>query len=169
VPVGIVGGKPNPSRILVAMDCSEGASRAARFAGGLLRDNPKASMTLFHATRGFGILPLARDYFSVPEEQTDWIERERETLAIDEEKMSACFGEITRNLAEEGIDRERIRTRIVQARSRSEAIIEAARTEGCETLVVGRRGLSRVEEFIMGRVSSKVLQMAPDSAVWVGP
>jgi hypothetical protein len=34
-------------------------------------------------------------------------------------------------------------------------------------IVVGRRGLSRVEEFFMGRVSDKVLQLAKEMAVWV--
>ncbi|MHC4842819.1 MAG: hypothetical protein ACYTEE_03370 [Planctomycetota bacterium] len=32
---------------------------------------------------------------------------------------------------------------------------------------MGRRGLSRVEDFFMGRVSKKVLQLAKWTAVWV--
>ena len=38
---------------------------------------------------------------------------------------------------------------------------------GYGTIVVGRRGLSTVEEFDMGRVSNKLVQAAKDRAVWV--
>jgi len=33
--------------------------------------------------------------------------------------------------------------------------------------VVGRRGLSKIQEFFMGRVSSKVVQLAGAQTVWV--
>jgi nucleotide-binding universal stress UspA family protein len=45
--------------------------------------------------------------------------------------------------------------------------VEEARNSSCGTIVMGRRGLSRVEEFFMGRVSKKVLQLAKWNAVWV--
>jgi len=32
---------------------------------------------------------------------------------------------------------------------------------------VGRRGLSRIQEFYMGRVGNKVMQMAREMAIWV--
>ncbi|MBE9535512.1 MAG: universal stress protein, partial [Proteobacteria bacterium] len=35
------------------------------------------------------------------------------------------------------------------------------------TIVVGRRGLSEVEEFPMGRVSNKIIHMSKELAVWV--
>ena len=51
--------------------------------------------------------------------------------------------------------------------SRAKAIVEEAKNGGYGTIVVGRRGLSRVEEFFMGRVSNKVMQLAQAMAVWV--
>jgi nucleotide-binding universal stress UspA family protein len=67
-----------------------------------------------------------------------------------------------------GLNRDRISTKIRSgAASRAEAIVEEARNSGCGTIVVGRRGLSRVEDFFMGRVSKKVLQLAKWTAVWV--
>ena len=41
------------------------------------------------------------------------------------------------------------------------------REGGYGTIVVGRRGLSKVYEFFMGRVSDKVLHLAKDMAVWI--
>jgi nucleotide-binding universal stress UspA family protein len=51
--------------------------------------------------------------------------------------------------------------------SRAGAIIEEALKWGYGTIVVGRRGLSHVEEFSMGRVSNKIIHMAKEMAVWV--
>jgi nucleotide-binding universal stress UspA family protein len=45
--------------------------------------------------------------------------------------------------------------------------MDKAREEGYGTIVVGRRGLSRVHEFCMGRVSNKLIQMGREQAVWV--
>jgi hypothetical protein len=47
--------------------------------------------------------------------------------------------------------------------------MEEATKGGYGTIVVGRRGVSKVYEFLMGRVSNKVIQMAKDQAVWVVP
>ncbi|MEE8620893.1 MAG: universal stress protein [Syntrophobacteria bacterium] len=37
------------------------------------------------------------------------------------------------------------------------------------TIVMGRRGLSKVREFLMGRVTNKVLHRAEGFAVWIVP
>jgi nucleotide-binding universal stress UspA family protein len=59
-----------------------------------------------------------------------------------------------------------IRT-VTGAHSRAAVIITEALEGGYGTIVVGRRGLTNVEEFIMGRVSNKVIHMAREMAVWV--
>ncbi len=51
--------------------------------------------------------------------------------------------------------------------SRAGYIIETAATEDCGAIVVGRRGLSRIAEFFIGRVSSKVVQASDAHTVWV--
>ena len=42
----------------------------------------------------------------------------------------------------------------------AELILDACKEEGCDTIVIGSRGLSGVEEFLLGSVSSKVSQYA---------
>ena len=44
--------------------------------------------------------------------------------------------------------------------SRAGAIIQEARQGGYGTIVTGRRGLSEVKEFSMGRVSNKLIYLA---------
>jgi hypothetical protein len=51
--------------------------------------------------------------------------------------------------------------------SRAAAIYEEALRGGYGTIVAGRKGISRVEEFNMGRVTSKLLQLAKGLAVWI--
>ena len=73
-----------------------------------------------------------------------------------------------RRLEKTGVSSDRISTKIVTGMtSRAKAIIEEAKKGGYGTIVVGRRGHSRVEQFFMGRVSNKVVQLGKKMAVWV--
>ena len=51
--------------------------------------------------------------------------------------------------------------------SRADAIVQEADCGGYDTIVLGRKGVSKVEEFLIGRVSAKVLHKAREQAVWV--
>ena len=85
-----------------------------------------------------------------------------------EKAATILLEEAIDRLERAGLKRDRISTEIRSgAPSRAEAIVEEARSSGYGTIVVGRRGLSRVEEFFMGRVSKKILQLAKWTAVWV--
>ena len=46
-------------------------------------------------------------------------------------------------------------------------VLRLAEEGGFGTVVVGRRGVSRQEEFLFGSVSSKIIHAAKDLAVWV--
>mgnify|MGYP000995027388 CR=1 FL=1 len=47
------------------------------------------------------------------------------------------------------------------------AILKEALSNGCGTIAVGRRGVSDVEEFEMGRVAGKLTQIGRTFAIWV--
>ena len=82
--------------------------------------------------------------------------------------MGPVFEEATSRLEKAGFGGKQITTRTATGvLSRAGAIIEKALKGGYGTVVVGRRGLSEVEEFSMGRVSNKVIHMAKELAVWV--
>jgi nucleotide-binding universal stress UspA family protein len=82
--------------------------------------------------------------------------------------MQEVLTEALGKLEKIGFSRDRVTTKIVTGvASRAKAIVEEAKAGGYGTIVVGRRGLSRVEEFFMGRVSNKVIQLAKEMAVWV--
>ena len=85
-----------------------------------------------------------------------------------EESMKSVFEKATSRLENAGFRRNQITARTATGvLSRAGAIIQYALTGEYGTIVVGRRGLSEVEEFSMGRVSNKVIHMAKELAVWV--
>ena len=151
VPVCVVGGSPQDGKILVAMDTSEEASKVLDFAGSIM-DITDCEVTLLHVIRGL----------------ESWTADASEKLQKAEKAGTTLLEEAVGRLEKAGLNRDRISTKIRSgAASRAEAIVEEARNSSCGTIVMGRRGLSRVEEFFMGRVSKKVLQLAKWNAVWV--
>jgi len=69
-----------------------------------------------------------------------------------------------------GVASERICTRCrVASISRAGDILAEAREGGYGTIIMGRRGISKVRELVMGRVTSKVLNRAEDLALWIVP
>jgi nucleotide-binding universal stress UspA family protein len=151
VPVCVVGGSPQVGKILVAMDTSEEAKKVLEFAGSMM-DITDCQVKLLHVIRGM-------EY---------WTADASEALREAEKAATILLEEAIDRLERAGLKRDRISTEIRSgAPSRAEAIVEEARSSGYGTIVVGRRGLSRVEEFFMGRVSKKILQLAKWNAVWV--
>jgi nucleotide-binding universal stress UspA family protein len=151
VPVCVVGGSPQVGKILVALDTSEEATKVLDFAGSMM-DITDCEVTLLHVIRGL----------------ESWTADASEELQNAEKAATTLLEEAGGRLEKAGLNRDRISIKIRSgAASRSEAIVEEARNSGCGTIVMGRRGLSRVEEFFMGRVSKKVLQLAKWTAVWV--
>ena len=145
VPLCVVGGTPQIGKILVAIDASEGAMRAIDYVGDMV-DSLHWKVTLFHAVRDF----------------------DREELHQAEKSMEHVFEEASGHLEKAGFNSNQITTRMITGvQSRAGAIVVEVLKEGYGTIVVGRRGLSHVEEFFMGRVSNKVIQMARKMAVWV--
>jgi nucleotide-binding universal stress UspA family protein len=159
--VWLIGGRPTPGKILIAMDASEGAMRAALYAGNILAGS-NCQVTLFHVVRDItsGMVDLGGIF---PEGYSNRLLQEAEAL------VRPALAEATAGLVAAGLKPGNITSKIVTGvTSRAGTVVNEARQGGYGTIVVGRRGLSRVEEeFTMGRVSHKVTQLARDLAVWV--
>ena len=145
LPLMMIGRNPLPGKILLALDGSEGAMRALDYVGATLGGFDQ-DVTLLHVIRG-----------------------ELEAYAEEPEKrMSAVFDEAKSRLMKSGFSSDHVTARIITgAHSRAGAIVQEAKRGSYGTIVVGRRGLSRVQDFFMGRVSNKVVQLAKERAVWV--
>ncbi len=145
VPLFVVGINPQPGKVLLALDTSEGAMRAVDYLGSTLGESD-FEVSIIHVIRG---------------EKRAWIE-DREA------EIEPVFNMAKSHLMSCGFDSDQITTKtITGVQSRANAIVKEAKDGDYGTIVVGRRGLSKVRDFFMGRVSNKVIQLAEREAVCV--
>ncbi|MGD9041735.1 MAG: universal stress protein [Desulfobacteraceae bacterium] len=158
-PIWVAGGNPDPGKILLGLDPSQGAMKAVDHLGNILGGSD-SKVTLLHVVRDTTIFEQ-EERSSSTQEREEWL---RETELV----MSPVFEEAKTRLMDAGFGPGQVITRFVtDASSRADTIVEQARLGRYGTIVIGRRGMSRIEEFVMGRVSNKVLQLARDMAVWI--
>lgn len=160
IPVWVVGDEPKPGKILLAVDGSEGAYRAVNYVAKIMGGSDVA-VTLFNVVRGVDYLPMGYDQMLIPEFDEDWMQKAKETI-------TPVFAEARKRLIDAGVPADNIASKIVTgAVSRAGAIVNEAEIDGYGTIVVGRRGLTNLSDFFMGRVSNKVIQLTRKAAVWV--
>lgn len=168
VPVWIVGGKMQRGKFLVAMDTSEGAMHAVNHVASIVAGSPYFEVTLIHIVRGLDIFHQIFEKGIGETLQRDWIAVAEKELEESRKEIEPLFREAKNRLISAGVRPERIKEKIVKGHgSRAGTICDEAGQGAYDTIVVGRRGLSRVQEFFMGRVSNKVIQLAKDRTVWV--
>jgi len=86
----------------------------------------------------------------------------------DEEKMGRFFTEATNLLVQIGVQPEQIEFKFgVKEGELAPAILDEVDLGHYETLVVGRRGLSRMREFFLGSISTELVREAQGCAVCV--
>jgi len=158
IPLVVVGGKPNPNKFIIAFDGSKTSIRSVSSVAAMI-NNTESEIMICHVIRSIGIEKLTLGETPFPE--FDWTE-----LCV--KKIEPAIEEAKKKLVSAGLDPAKIYGKILTEKpSRAGGIIAEARTGGFGTIIVGRRGLSAVDEFFIGRVSRKVLHMAKKMAVWV--
>jgi len=159
-PICVVGGKPEVDKLLVAMDHSPGAMKCVDYVARMLAGS-KCHVTLAHVIRA--LPPMGQEAAD-----EGFFQAMKEEVGRAREQMEFVMEDARSRLLKAGFAREKVDLRMVSdVPSRAVALVEEARAGGCGGIVTGRRGLSRIQEFFMGRVSNKVLQLARDMAVWV--
>lgn len=164
-PLWLVGGTPDPRNVLIAIDASNETMQTVTHAGKLLRDGT-AQITLFHVIRN--MTRAAMEPWAEPEAQAPATELSDEELIRAKHTMVPVFEGAAELLQKIGVAKDRISVKMITGvATRGGTIYAQALHGGFGTIVMGRRGLSNVERFALGRVSSKVIQLAGEMAVWV--
>lgn len=159
IPIALVGGRPEPKKVLVGFDGSEGSMRAVDCVCSMMPHEDR-EVTLCLVVRSLGA-HLGSGTIFTSEHEKAWLEASRK-------EMESAFADAENRLVNAGFHPSRIFLRSLENHaSRAVGIQAAAKDAGCGTLVVGRRGLSTVEEFAIGRVTRKVLQIADEKAIWI--
>jgi nucleotide-binding universal stress UspA family protein len=159
-PVWIVQGQVKSKRVLIAIDSSENALRAVDHAGFMLAGT-ECPVTIFHTMRNLRRFVPQEVLDEAPELEELWKTKAGQEIEPFMKKAKEV-------LVKAGISESQISKKIVDgSRSAASDILEEARNNGYGTIVIGRRGLSGMQEFFMGSVSSKVLQNSTGMAVWI--
>jgi nucleotide-binding universal stress UspA family protein len=143
--------------ILIALDETENAKRALLYVADFLGGQPGVRATLLRI-----ITDPLEDYFDNDFERADWLEEQYRSA----NKMLKNYRNI---LVHSGFEKHKINTRVVMNYSPAiaECILEEQKNLGCCTIVIGRRVISRKEEFLFGSTSNKILHAPKNCAVWI--
>ena len=147
----------NLSKILIAADESENARRATSYVGDIIGPRQGFEIEILYVIR----YP-ERDLF--PDEDT-WNRKKDEEV----KKAHRVIDELSKILKEKGIPGASIASSAKEASgfSIAQKILEYQTKNDFGTVVVGRRGVSKAEEFLFGSVSNKIVHYAKDCAVWI--
>ena len=155
---------------LIAVDGSRNSLRAVEYAGRVFAPNPEARLVLYHILPAISRMNLDKKEIKA----IDARKAERPDLAglywqlEDEDKISKFFAQATKVLVQAGVQPEQIKSKFsVKKGEIADAILEEVKLGHYETLVLGRRGISRVKEVFQGSLSTKVVREARGCAVIV--
>ena len=143
--------------ILIAVDESENARRAVSYVGQFLGGLDGFKVTILHV-----VPEPEEDYFPTSTEKEKWLTQYRE-------KIDAMLEDSRQLLIKNGFDPEdvAVRSTLRYCPSMAECILSERDETEYSTIVVGRQGLSRREEFLFGSISSKIVNHARNCTVWV--
>lgn len=146
------------NKILVAIDLSENSLKAIDYVAKMMQCHSVVKVTLLNVIKepSPDIMPNERD------RQKEVEEKRAETLSLMEQAA--------KRLTAHDIPVENIQLKIQVCSkpvSVAELILHERQSGGYGTIVVGRRGMSKKEEFLFGSVSNKIVREARDCTVWV--
>jgi len=157
LPLQIAGRKEQNNKVLIAVDGSPSAVQAVKYVAEYL--GPYSYRAgLIHVIRGFGGSVMENPEFVMP----------KAGVETAESQMRSHFKDLREILVTSGFEPDHVTEKIVTgAYSRAGSIAMEAEFGNYSTIVVGRRGHSRVKEFFMGRVCQKVVQVGRYHTVWI--
>ncbi len=165
IPILIVGQAPAVKKILLAVDASPASMKAVEFIASLLGGHGY-EVCIFHAIPGLGAIHF--DLSEVCRPALPEVDMSDTCLEVFKLKVARLFKDVKDRLMASGFESENISEKIISGvRSRSDAIVKEAEDGDFGTIVVGRRGLSKVEAFFMGRVGHEVVYGGKIFTVWV--
>ena len=153
-----VGSSPQHHLILAAVDRSENSRRAIAYLGRWLGAGVDARCVLVNVVRDPG-----GDVTPEPGERERLVAEQRR----DGEELLA---EARRTLESAGVPAGRMATKILTCSppgTVARTLLEEKTRGRYDTLVVGRRGVSKRDEYIFGSVTASLVRKAADVCVWV--
>ncbi|MCF8026177.1 MAG: universal stress protein [Desulfobacteraceae bacterium] len=152
--------------VLVAFDDSQNAMRAVNFAAEhFARDENITLFSVLEDTQSLCEMnsPELTPYFKSEQQAFCSLEdKKRELIQTAIEKARSC-------LIEEGFDPGRVKTKTQKRTASVAKDIIAEAGSGYDAVVIGRRGVSGLQDFLFGSVAQKVLHGVKNAAVVTVP
>ncbi len=144
-------------KILVAVDDTPTSENALQYTGNMVGHLPDVSLHLLH------IYPEPPPDYYATGGSLDQYRAEREKIA------AGIFSGAMEILTGCGIKTRSITTesRMAERETISQTILEVQRERGFGTIAVGKRGVSKAEEFLFGSISNALVHQSRGIAVWV--
>lgn len=153
-------------KFLLALDCSPHSRRAAEALAEVAGCIPGSEVLL--------LAVISRWPVSVEPGQADKPLPAPDEVHGDEDpqfelaQAQAMLQEIFQLFLDHGVGEERLQCLLKpQRRGVAREVLELAASEGCDTIVIGRRNLSKVQSLLLGSVSAAIVQQASGRSVWV--
>jgi nucleotide-binding universal stress UspA family protein len=143
--------------VLVSLDESEKANKAVLYVGDFLGGVPGFRVTLLN------IIPEpSEDYFNTDSDKREWVASHRSKALKELENYRKI-------LIQSGFEEDKVSVKvdITKGQSLAESILDEQKKLDCCTVVIGRRGISRKEEFLFGSTSNTILHAGKNCALWV--
>lgn len=144
-------------KIMIAVDESDNARRAVAYVGKLVGSIKGFNILILHVIR-----EPEEDFFPTSAERDKWLDAYKL-------KTDAMLKDYRELLVDAGVAPADVSVRSILrlCPSLAECILMERQQTQCHTIVVGRQGLSRSEEFLFGSVSSRIVNHARNCTVWV--
>ena len=156
------------NKMLVAIDGSQCAMRAVDYAGRQFSGNRDLRITLLHVLP-YPPAPFWDDGHILSEQEKAARNSVIEKWLVNQRaKLEPLFKEAVELLIGQGIGPEQIEKKsISDSTDVAESILEEARDGGYQTLILGRCGLSASKRFLMGSVTTKIVNNGSGIAICI--
>jgi nucleotide-binding universal stress UspA family protein len=146
-------------KVLVALDDSDNAARAVEYVS--------RNFSADHEVTLFSVIPDTQMLCNMNSpELTPYFWSQRNVFCSLEDKkkelIEAAASRAKDVLMKAGFKKEKIAVKVQAKKKGIARDIVAEAESGYDTIVMGRRGLSGIKEFVMGSVSQKVLHSVKD-------
>jgi nucleotide-binding universal stress UspA family protein len=151
-------------KILIAFDDSENAMRGVQYVAETFQKDKRITL--------FSVVPDTADICKMEsKELTPYFKSQQTAFCVLEDKkkevLQQAMDKAKKVLVESGFDEKNIKTQIIMKKSGVAKDIVNEASEGYDSIVIGRRGLSGIKEMFLGSISQKVLNMAKDISVCI--
>jgi nucleotide-binding universal stress UspA family protein len=162
MPVWLIDGEVDFSKILFAVDGSENSLKAVDHLAAIMGNTPDIKILFFH------VQPKISDFCPIDFEAADSDRLEEIIMKGDKRCIDQFFAHALKRLKAAGFEDNQIEVKTSKALlNPGKAIIEEAKQGSFGTILIGRRGINKA--FFTGSVSHYVISQMSNRAIWIVP